>query len=967
MFSIVHSTNLFSLLGVDKNNIINLNGSVKMGSDKSKGSGSGSIDMCSQVEFRGYNCKSCSVGPDMYDTSKLVAGGEVHIADAEGESKNILCFGDLVWGKVPSHSWWPGQIYDESLVPSPRCGKKRDGSVLVAFYGDGSYAWLDYDQIIPFEPHFEEKSNKSKIQTFVVAVEEAVDELKKRAVLGLTCFCQGNFQPARIQGLYKVDVSGYEPGAIYSSKQIKKCRDGFQPHGVFSFVKKLAMSPRSLQNFYDIISRAKVTAYRKTVFEENDETYDEAFDEFEKGDETYDQAFGVKASSSEDPADFSKDGNQRKEFSKDGIKGIATRRNKTVEGLQIKCSLKMGSDKSKNLLGFGDLVWGKVPSHPWWPGQVYDESLIRSPLCHKKRDGSVLVAFYGDFEYAWLDNDQIIPFEPHFEEKSNKSKIQTFIVAVEEAIDELKKRAALGLTCFCQGSSQPTRIAGLYEVDVSGYDSGAIYSSKQIKKCRGGFQPHEMFSFVKKLAMSPRSLQNVYGIINCAKVTAYRKAVFEDNDETYDEAFDEFEKCDEIYDQAYGVKASSSEDPADFSKDGHQLKGTVGSQVDQGDCSKESCKGETKRKRLEESPPDDPGRKGKFQKDAFFDNLVTKSGEEIDGIYCCKSGETVKKKKHNKLNDYAAPQNGGLLSDLLASACDPFSGVELGNATGAFKHLEQYQKSCCPDEHEKTNKKRTLLKCQDEHMTRKEELRDLSKKYGDQKLLTPQEGDDVEIQSILSVQFEKKFTEESARKAEPTMLVIKFPPQTMLPTASELKAKFAYFGPFDESATRILGGSATCQIVFMYKSNAQAAHDYAVESRTLFNFDVNYHLTDFDGSEEFMGESFDDIRSFEGEPHHMSFQELPLQSDTDLKSFPKENSKCGEETVSSSIQYKHEVASLDETVVAINAKYSMDEGWKSHYQQNLSAINCSDLSLQLANLFQKCNEILGGIEGSQDQ
>lgn len=118
---------------------------------------------------------------------------------------------------------------------------------------------------------------------------------------------------------------------------------------------------------------------------------------------------------------------------------------------------------------------------------------------------------------------------------------------------------------------------------------------------------------------------------------------------------------------------------------------------DQGDCSKMSCKGETKRKRRKEFPPDDQGCKGKFQKDAFFDHLVTKSGEEIEGIYCCKS------EKHNKLNDY---------------------GAELGNATGAFKHLKQfqstsYQESYCPEEHEKTTEKRILLRCQYEHMTRK--------------------------------------------------------------------------------------------------------------------------------------------------------------------------------------------------------------------------------------------------------
>ncbi|KAK6803607.1 hypothetical protein RDI58_001391 [Solanum bulbocastanum] len=85
-----------------------------------------------------------------------------------------------------------------------------------------------------------------------------------------------------------------------------------------------------------------------------------------------------------------------------------------------------------------------------------------------------------------------------------------------------------------------------------------------------------MFSFVMKLAMSPRSLpNNVLGIINIAKVTAYRKAVFEENDDTYDQAFDEFENGVDTYVQAFGVKASCSEDPVEFLKYGNQCTACV--------------------------------------------------------------------------------------------------------------------------------------------------------------------------------------------------------------------------------------------------------------------------------------------------------------------------------------------------------------------------------------------------------
>lgn len=57
--------------------------------------------------------------------------------------------------------------------------------------------------------------------------------------------------------------------------------------------------------------------------------------------------------------------------------------------------LKEKESKSrKNIVGPRDLVWGKVMAHPWWPAQIYDESLALSPLGHTKRDGSIPVPFF---------------------------------------------------------------------------------------------------------------------------------------------------------------------------------------------------------------------------------------------------------------------------------------------------------------------------------------------------------------------------------------------------------------------------------------------------------------------------------------------------------------------------------------------------------------------------------------------
>ncbi|KAG0451892.1 hypothetical protein HPP92_011020 [Vanilla planifolia] len=62
----------------------------------------------------------------------------------------------------------------------------------------------------------------------------------------------------------------------------------------------------------------------------------------------------------------------------------------------------------------GDMVWGKVKSHPWWPGHIFNEAFASPSVRRTKREGHVLVAFFGDSSYGWFDPAELIPFEPYF-------------------------------------------------------------------------------------------------------------------------------------------------------------------------------------------------------------------------------------------------------------------------------------------------------------------------------------------------------------------------------------------------------------------------------------------------------------------------------------------------------------------------------------------------------------------------
>ncbi|KAL6514898.1 hypothetical protein OROGR_020477 [Orobanche gracilis] len=188
----------------------------------------------------------------------------------------------------------------------------------------------------------------------------------------------------------------------------------------------------------------------------------------------------------------------------------------------------------------GDMVWGKVKSHPWWPGHIYDEAFASPSVQRSKREGHVLVAFFGDSSYGWFDPAELVPFEGNFADKSLQTSSRAFVRAVEEAIDEISRRQGLGLVCCCRNefNFRPSTVEGYFVVDVGDYDPG-VYSLRQISKAREDFQTKEMLLFVQQLALRPMIDQhwNIEFIKNKATVSACRKALFEEFDETYAQAF----------------------------------------------------------------------------------------------------------------------------------------------------------------------------------------------------------------------------------------------------------------------------------------------------------------------------------------------------------------------------------------------------------------------------------------------
>ncbi|KDO75184.1 hypothetical protein CISIN_1g0448892mg, partial [Citrus sinensis] len=155
----------------------------------------------------------------------------------------------------------------------------------------------------------------------------------------------------------------------------------------------------------------------------------------------------------------------------------------------------------------GDMVWGKVRSNPWWPGQILHDAFALPCVSKTKKEGGLLVAFFGDNSYGWFDPFDLLPFDIGYVEKSKQTNNFEFLNAVKDAEDEARRMAALGLSCWCQGTSNfwTTGVKGFVEVD-----------------------PTEMLFLLKKLASIPHgSLERSIHFIKIeAFVLTYRKAVF---------------------------------------------------------------------------------------------------------------------------------------------------------------------------------------------------------------------------------------------------------------------------------------------------------------------------------------------------------------------------------------------------------------------------------------------------------
>ncbi|CAH2044532.1 unnamed protein product [Thlaspi arvense] len=696
--------------------------------------------------------------------------------------------GDLVWGKVKSHPWWPGHIFNEAFAsPSVRRMRRMD-HVLVAFFGDSSYGWFDPAELIPFEPNLAEKSQQTVSKHFVRAVEEAMDEASRRSALGLTCKCRNpyNFRPTNVQDYFAVDVPDYELQAVYSAEQIQKSRDKFSPVDTLSFVKQVALAPQECdsESLKFLKKRAVVSAFRKAVFEEFDETYA--------------QAFGTKSS--------------RTSVSSHEPHNRAPPRAPLSGPLVIAETL-------------GDLKSSKTPT------KVKD-SKKQDKYLLKRRDEA---------------EEKTVPF------------------------GQVEASSSTGFPGSSDGDIMVQRRAPTLQSPIKDEQSGIV--NMDFTSSSAAIPPG------KESSVSKLSLDEEKGLAEESKEKLEEKTVVSP-DHVKSEAMESLK-------QEAGPDSGSAgnslqpllESPRGSHTSASEGKSSTGSVIKKVKVTKRSSS-----EMGSENAPSEPVKKKKKKKEPNSDHPEKRK--------VLSSGEAGAKKLSQlgsaHLNSYMevdVPQVLGHLQDL---SLDPFFGSSVASFGAARKFFLRfrslnYQKSLAVSSSDataenardttkpskliktvnrtadpsKAGRKRLSSDRQDEIPSAKKlkktsQLKPLAsekkiRREAKDSSIKPVREQSGAVQAKPAKSQTGKKTAPSVKVVEPTMLVMKFPPGTSLPSAALLKARFGRFGLLDQSAIRVFWKSSTCRVVFLYKADAQTAFRYATGNSSLFgNVNVRYFLRDVD-------------------------------------------------------------------------------------------------------------------------
>jgi len=186
--------------------------------------------------------------------------------------------------------------------------------------------------------------------------------------------------------------------------------------------------------------------------------------------------------------------------------------------------MDQGSVFSELNLCLSDLVWGKVTGHPWWPGQIFDASAASEKAKRHLKKDCYLVAYFGDQTFAWNDVSMIKPFQAHFSQMEKQINLENFHHAVNCALDEVSRRVQFGLSCPCI----PDDV--FFKLKTPVISNAGI--NNQLSGRKGGdritnsmsLEPIKLVNYVKSLAQAPIVSDRLDFVVAHAQLLAFYRS-----------------------------------------------------------------------------------------------------------------------------------------------------------------------------------------------------------------------------------------------------------------------------------------------------------------------------------------------------------------------------------------------------------------------------------------------------------
>ncbi|KAJ4786231.1 Tudor/PWWP/MBT superfamily protein [Rhynchospora pubera] len=186
----------------------------------------------------------------------------VYASPFQDETRDVLVPSDLVWGKVRSHPWWPGQIFDPSDASELALKHRNKNNFLVAYFGDNTFAWNEASVLKPFQSNFSRMVKQSGTDAFRSSVEIALAEVSWRVGSALCCGCySGGESGAKV----KTENAGIRADASSLFGDVLFIRSSFDPVKFVGFLCELGQNPYGgFENLDVVVAKAQLKAFNRS-------------------------------------------------------------------------------------------------------------------------------------------------------------------------------------------------------------------------------------------------------------------------------------------------------------------------------------------------------------------------------------------------------------------------------------------------------------------------------------------------------------------------------------------------------------------------------------------------------------------------------------------------------------------------------------------------------------------------------